>query len=331
MYSFKILVTKNLIRLLLSFVLVIGTVSCKEFIDETDFIKNSHRVKQIIEYDNSGKEIGRDIFSYESERMVLWQYLYNNEGGEMIEYWRITVSYSGDNVNAIKYYSEIDGWEKYTKSSFKIINNLIHEELKSNYGGLECIECWKYNYTYSGSFLMKWTKSIKSGEDKWERCRKGEYIYENDLLTEYKVSVISESCEWMPDYKNIYFYEKDKISGWQGSNYNADGGVVLSQKIEFSYENNKMSTRTYSVWDASTDSWRFFGSLNYYYDENNYLLEDISSFGDRTLYEYEEGHGNASLFYYKAESFAKTEPMLKNAIKEDGDIPFPQRRFSFDK
>ena len=79
--------------------------------------------------------------------------------------------------------------------------------------------------------------------------------------------------------------------------------------------NNKISELIYSVWDTSFDTWNYYGSLNYFYDENNCFNEVTASYGYKTIYIYEKGHGNASLLYYPVMDFAEAEPILKHGIK----------------
>ena len=285
-------------------------VNCKEFDDFNGIEKNDYRVKSILSYNDQGEEIGRDIFNYENDRIVLWQWFSKNENGESEENWKIVINYIGNNIEAVKYYKVHDVWKRHNKSTFKIRDNHIYEELKSRYDITPCDDCWKYSYTYSDTLLIGWKSFIKTGDDSWENLRKGENIYKNGNLTEYKTFEMEENNVWEPIYKRTYSCKNGRVNGWQGSIYNADNKWIPEKKIEFLYANNKISSINCSMWDASEGSWFYFGSLTFQYDDNNCLIEETSSKGCRTVYEYEKGHGNAALFYYEVVDFVDAKPII---------------------
>lgn len=188
------------------------------------------------------------------------------------------------------------------------------------------MECWKYEYKYYDSKLTEWKSFVQTENEVLKRFRRGEYLYQNNKLVEYGDFVITENSVWKQDYKRTYNCNADKVIEWSGGTYNAGVEWFPTQKIEYSYDgDNYLSIKKYSVWDINSRLWRYFGSLNYFYDENNYLIEKASSYGERTIYTYEEGHGNASLLYYDANDLTELEPNFKSGTISNAHVPFYQR------
>ena len=94
---------KNILCKLAICVLILALNSCKEYDYDLEVSKNLQRIKQISEYNNAGEETSRDVFSYENERVVLWQWYFINDFGEMKESWKIVVNYNGDKVITTKF------------------------------------------------------------------------------------------------------------------------------------------------------------------------------------------------------------------------------------
>jgi len=287
--------------------------SCKKLDDYSDLTGNSYRIKHVIEYNETGEENQRFLFSYKSEKLISWQQFTKNENGEMEECKKFNISYKGSIITVSERCKLNDKWNLHKEVDYKISNNLVHEEIISRHSTHPCIGCWKYSYNYSGSRLIEWVKYIKNENNTWEQCRKVEYNYVENKLTGYKHFVKSNGTDSKLDYLRKYFYLNEEVAGWQGGTYREGFDWKPSQQIEYTYEQNKISTKTYSVWDNSLNSWEFFGSINYFYDENNYLIEETTLSGIKTLYEYEPGNGNASLFYYDANDLAQNEPTCKSA------------------
>ncbi|MEN8117886.1 MAG: RHS repeat domain-containing protein [Bacteroidota bacterium] len=300
---------------LIIFVLILGLFSCKKYDDEPVMSGDSFRIKQISEYNDFGEETGRDVFSYKGEKIVLWQWFYIDENGVADEKWKVEVTYRGDNLIAAKRNKNDNKWELEKECTYKIRDNIVYEEVLSRYGFPRCIECWKYNYYYSGTRLTHWNKFVKNENSDWEECWRGEYIYEDNKLVEYHDLVVCEDAEWKQDYKRKYHYTNNILTVWEGGIHSADGLWSVSQKAEYGYENGNMAVKNYLVWDDCNESWKIFGSLNYFYDENNNLVEKTTSSGERTEYTYEPGQGNASLLYYNPTDFAGPEPFCKSAEK----------------
>lgn len=287
--------------------------ACKQFeIQDLDTTKNSYRIKKIIQYNDLGEELNRDVFNYKNEQLVLWQWFYKNENGEMTQSRKVDVQYKGVNIVKTLSYLKNDKWIYHQEVNYTVCNNLIYEKMVSRLVFPECNECWKYSYKYKESKLVEWNKYIKTETNDWMHIRKNTFTYNNNKLIETKDSVNFNNTEMMLDYKKIYVYKNGQISEWMGGLCTNSCEWKPSQKVAYSYEQNNISTKTYSVWDSTNETWKYFGLENYYYDENNYLIEETTSSGMRILYEYEKGHGNTALIYCEPEDINPPDPMLKS-------------------
>jgi hypothetical protein len=305
---------KKLKHLLILVFCLTVIISCKKNDDYSELTRNSQRIKQIIEYNEAGNENQRILFGYKSDKLISWQQFSTNENGEINESEKVTISYEGNNVAVSLFNKNNDNWNLYREEDYKILNNLVQEEIVSRHSAHPCIGCWKYSYSYSGNRLIGWVKYIKNEGDSWEQCRRVEYNYKDNKLTDHKDYVNCSDSELKLDYLRKYFYTNEKVAGWQGGTYRNGYEWKPTQQIEYTYVNNNISAKTYSVWDNTLNAWKYFGSMNYFYDKKGYLIEETTSRGERTLYEYEPGNGNASLFYYEADGLAQNEPTCKSAI-----------------
>lgn len=303
-------------------ILLIGYFNaCKQYDIDLDTIHNTHRIKMITEYDNSGDEVARDLFTYKDERLVLWQRLSKNENGEMKENWEINVKYNNGNIIASLFNNRNGELSPQQECNYTLFNDLVLEKIVSRLAPPQCNECWKYNYIYQGSRLIEWNKFIKTETNEWKKIRQDQYSYNNNKLIEYKDFVDFDDTGLRLDYKKTYSYKNNRISGWFGGICIAGSEWSPTQKVEYAYDQNNVSTKTYLIWDDTDKSWKYFGALNYYYDAYNNLIEEASSSGTTKIYQYENGRGNSSLFYCDPGDQPEAEPILKSSSIVHSQVP----------
>lgn len=287
--------------------------SCKQNNPEPELINNTHRIKNIIGFDAFGTEISREAFIYENEKLVLWQCFRNIENLEMKQTQQITFTYNEETAVANFCLFINKAWNLQRRCIYQLRDMRILEKTVSRHADPPCFECWKYNYKYLNGNLIEWKKYIKTESDEWQLIRKNVSIYKNNLINECQNFVNFDYTKLKPDYKKIFLYENDLLSGWIGGTCKENEVWQASQKIEYLYEQNNISSKIYYVRDFSNELWTYFGTTYYYYNENNYLIEESTSSGSRKIYEYEKGHGNASLFYNDPETSDPGTPVFKSA------------------
>lgn len=303
---------KNLCWLIPLVLFAVSFHSCKEF-ETNDLDDSLFRIKTILEFDNYGEEQSREQFFYDNDQLMFVK-IYSNNGSELTEAQKVSYAYQGEQVTAILSTKKNDDWNIKQTCIFNVTDNHVTEKLISRNASPECIACWKYNYVYSGKNLIEWIKYQKDNStSNWNEYRRVEYIYENGSIVYYKDYENYDNSGLKLDYKREYSVENNKVVGWQGGICVDGCDWVATQKVEYKYEQNYVSTKIYSRREKIEDAWSLFVTINYYYDANNNLIEKTTSSGSQTYYEYEEGLGNAALLYCTPETIAETEPLLKTA------------------
>ena len=299
-------------KIYLFLLLILLCITCKEFNVETNDFESSFRIKTIIQYDEFGEETGRDVFNYKADKLILWLWYYYEESvcttGRKVE-----VVYEGDNFKATMSMKKKEIWERQRECQFTVSGGRVHERLVSRLSSPQCEECWNYVYDYTDSGILKWKEFVKNNDYTWLEYRKVEYEYDNKNLVRYKDYVNYNQTGFKLDYIKEYFIENDKVAGWQGGTYIEDLDWSPTQKVDYAYEQNNIVLKSYSVWNQELKKWNAFGSVSYKYDVHDNLIEEISSSGIRTVYEYERGKGNASLIYCDPETEPDFEPHLKSS------------------
>lgn len=299
-------------RLLIVIFCICLCITCKQFeLEDLDNTMNSYRVKMISQYNISGEEVSKDIFNYKDEKLVSWQSCYKNEDGELTQSKKVNAAYNGVNIITTLSYLNNNKWSPQQECNYTVSNNRICEKVVTRLASPECNECWKYKYKYCESKLVEWNKYIKTETDDWLQIRKNTFIYKDNKLIECKDSVYSNNLKMKLDYRKIFVYENGKVVEWFGGICNNDRVWAPTQKTEYSYEQDNIATKTYFVWDSINESWNYFGFVKYYYNENNYLIEETTSSGIRKLYEYEKGCGNTEQIYCEPENKQPAEPTIK--------------------
>ena len=86
--------------------------------------------------------------------------------------------------------------------------------------------------------------------------------------------------------------------------------------MEYMYNGPLVTQQTYFIRNEIEKSWSVFGFVNFYYDENNNLIEEKTSSGITTNYEYEEGCGNAQLFLCEPSDVLLPAPYVKSGLNK---------------
>lgn len=296
----------TIIILLLSF-------SCKEY-DSHLLPENIFRVKTIIEVNEYGDDEKIHNFTYENDKLILWTTFYKNETEDLLRIKKVSVSYKDNTIFVMQSLLVNNKWEEQQECKFIIQNNLIREKLVSRHRFPACSDCWKYSYTYIGSKLNECKKFSKSSSGDWELIEKQAYAYQNNNLVKYEDFIVNQDGELVLDYVRNYFLENEEPTGWEGGTFASSREWYPTQKMEYIYEQDLMFSLLYSVWDASNNSWKLFGTTSYSYDANNNLIDELTSTGKSIHYVYEAGKGNAALIYCDPLESSSPEPKMKSIL-----------------
>jgi hypothetical protein len=85
-----------------------------------------------------------------------------------------------------------------------------------------------------------------------------------------------------------------------------DGKLELSFKREYWFSKGRISIAEWYFWYFDT-KWEFDYSYEYKYSSNGYLIKRFAG-GVKRVFEYEEGPGNAKIFYYAPRDLVYGEP-----------------------
>jgi hypothetical protein len=101
---------------------------------------------------------------------------------------------------------------------------------------------------------------------------------------------------------------------------------VESYKCDYSYTGDNISTAMYYGWDETMNNWEIEPFSEFYsYDNAGYLTGRNDDDGDKITILYEEGKGNASLFWYFPEDLAYGKPTFKTAAAQKRFISYHKR------
>ncbi len=286
---------KSKIQLFILPLFLIVCFSCKEF--ETDFTRESnYRLKKITETNVSDNAVKIHYFTYEKDKLSEWKTCFIDENEQLQESKKLNFSYTNTIIEVIHYKKTNDEWEKHQLYKFTVQNHLIIEKLVSRYSFPECEQCWKYRYIYTGDKLTETIKYINSDASIWEVIEKNCYTYDGNDLAMYQYFNTSNDGQLLLDYSKIYTTENGICVSWEGGINHAGTDWVATQKIEFEYTQGLLSSEMYFIRNDVRNEWQNFGSVQYFYDENSYLIESLTSRGNGITYEYEKGKGNSEWF-----------------------------------
>ncbi len=294
--------------------------------------KNSHRIKQVI-YDDSGGDDSdyKWVFYYNNnDQLIQMIHHEKDDYGSWEEDRIVEFEYGSSVTTATRSNLTYGNPEITSRSEYIIQNNLMMEELYFSVDDDQLKISWKWVYQYSGTDLTGW-KSYDDVDGVFKQDGRAEYSYQNGRLSEYLYEYLNNSSVWTPSDRETFSYSGDHMSGWIDFNYDNSGRCYESVKSEYSYADNRLFRIDYFVIDTLTNGWQSepYHRVTYDYDSNGYLAEWLDEDGDKITYEYEEGNGNAKLFFYYPESLVYEQPTLKSAKAADDYIPYYRRISGF--
>lgn len=299
-------------KLIVVLILFTLSFSCKDFSPDI-LTGNEFRIKRITELNEYGEEIVVQTFTYEKNKLIFWRTYYYDDVNELQASRKVEVKYNGNTINALQFKKVNAEWKAHQSCSITVQNNLVKKKLISRKSFPECENCWKYNYEYIGSNLQECSKFIKDELGNWNQLHRQLYTYRNSKPFRYESFVEAENGTLRLDYIRNYTIINDEITGWEGGICVNGDEWQPTQKMEYFYEGDVMSTMNYFISTGLDTSWNFFGKVDYLYDIDYNLIEEIFSNGSSIEYEYEAGKGNASLIYCEPNETSGPEPNLKKA------------------
>lgn len=305
----------NIVKTILWVFLSIGLLfSCKESESDIFFAPNEKRINTITGYNNYNEATSKIEFNYVNNKVLGWLYFTKNDNKEWREIKKIDIEYHGIKATTFLQHKQDDSWITKQICTFLIINNQVHEKIISRMIFPECLKCWKYYYKYAGTQIIEWEKHIKTENNSWVVCEKMEYIFTEHKLISRNCYVNFNNTGLTLDYVRNYFYNNNQVGGWLSGIYIEDKEWMPTEKVELSYDQGKVVAHDFSVWNANEKTWQHYGSVSYTHNNQGYLVEENNSEGNKTVYEYEPGTGNASVLFYAPDCFFEPQPMLKSTF-----------------
>ncbi|HAN18484.1 MAG: hypothetical protein A2X13_08760 [Bacteroidetes bacterium GWC2_33_15] len=307
---------KNYLFILIAYFAII-LLSCDE--DEPVNKKNSHRIKEYIEtYENNSYKAE---FNYIDEKLIAVNEYNLSDSGTWENYRKSEIEYANGNTTMLEYYFDLENWVLNYKLDFIFDDELVKELTTWDYEDQSYIGEEKIKYIYSG-----------------DKCEMAEYYYMND------------NYQWEIYHKEILNYTDGKISEYLGFSSEYTDDWYQTDKETFSYTDGKLISYTEffnfqdtwkegfkCIYDYSSDliiqanyfyfndtEWIADETESYTYNENDYLIEKNDD-DKQTVYTYEEGHGNVSLFIKDQISERYKEPGIKNSPVEFKYVSFIEK------
>jgi hypothetical protein len=301
-----------------SFISVVLTsvISCtKEFDDSLEPPVNSHRIKREVHYKNN-IESYTGTYTYGGEKLMVVLSDLKHEGQSK---WDIT--YVENKIIRVQSFKSVDSWDWLTlsKKEFKIMDNRVTEILEYNFRNGIWNLSTKKSYQYDNE-LISYQFSYY-GSNNYSHHEKGEFFYKNKKLVEFKDYYKDDANNWIQSGKWIYTYTEKNIEKIEIYNI-GDGSGKLGAEINYFFSQDKISEIIWKKLDSKKDIWEIDFTFEYKYDINGYLIEEIQNSGIRkTIYEYEDGSGNASFFTVDDFHNAIPMPKLKSASIKSLALP----------
>lgn len=288
--------------------------------------ENTQRIK-LAYYDNQGENNDwKSEYSYKGNNLSIVIEYRKNETGTWEEEYKAEFSYDG--TEAIETWFEYSSgiWQPVDKSEYLIENGMITQETNFDFEQDQWIGDWKYNYEYEDARLIAWQSYYNNAEGILTENEKGEYTYINELVTEYIAYEKNSSGDWELDDRETFSYSGNELLGWIDYNLDASDNWLESYKCDYTYMGDNISTAMYFNWDDGTSNWETESFAVYYtYNSSGYLMGRIDDDGDKVSIEYEEGSGNASLFWFFPEDLVYGKPTFKLAEDRDKFVPYYMR------
>lgn len=299
--------------------------SCKK--DEVLPIKNTHRVKSIYYNIFETDLLNKVEFIYTEENLseIKMSHYIN---GVWIVFNKQTFRYEGDIVKVTRLSRETGKLQLNSKMEYIITDGRIGEEKYSIYYEGKYFDRWKYKYNYSAKKLTSWESFEMTKENQlFKPDGNGEFTYENGLPTTYNAFKKDYIGNWNQIEMEEFSSSNNHITNWITYAVNDSNNWTKYLNCNYLYTGNQITSAQYFLWNPYINSWETSPVLtnNYTYNENGYLIEENNGY-ESTEYEYEEGHGNAQLFWYFSAYMMIGEPTtLKNLKIKKEPIPYYKR------
>ncbi|GEM_PF-5399901 len=293
-------------------ILCLIIVCCKGTEGEEIREKNLFRTKAIDLFQD-GLHYSHADLSYEDEQLtqLIWS---DKVNGFWQEEELNSITYSGNRVRCVTSYWCDENWQTANEFEYVMDANKIIEWHIYSYDDKVSKPVYKYLYSYNGENLIACsayrimegleiedskyevyydggnTKLIKYYEKddfgSWEYTRKEEFDHSHSDLTDINVYVLTEADDWHL-IKNIQIFH---------------GSFGVSEI--FIYEEM-----------GGLNLWRMTQSIVYMYDVHGTLYKTIEGDGIETIFTYEPGHGNASLFFNLPDLSVYNPPSIKSSYR----------------
>lgn len=293
---------KRIILILTVITSLLFFVNCNKDDDEVtktnqEEVSKDSRIKQIVGYSQSNEQTYKVDFIYDAENIIKIVEFEKDDSNNWFEVEKQEISYNGNNATLIFYDKESDNWVIDSKDEYIFDNNLVKETNSYYYEGGQWIKGLFCTYQYSNNLLAVEQSYKYNNNGTIIDNYKTEYIYENDKLKERK-RFYNNNDNWELWYKSEFTYIGSNLDNIVEYNRCQDN-CELDSRNEYLYSGDKVSqmVRLY-YWDDENDNWTYRYTNSYSYNEKGYLIEDIDEDGDKYMFEYETGNGNAKYFWY---------------------------------
>ncbi len=290
----------------ISILLSIMFFSCDKN-DESDIVKNSHRIKEIIEFNNDMQYEIKKVFSYDGEEIKEIE-VYDKGYSDIFNLnYKIEYTYSNQGVTAEIFKFRDSSLVIDSKIEIGIDNNEIKNEKYYRYVNDQWISVWEHSYEYSGDDLLSYHSMYFSQID--TTTRKGEFFFEDKRVTSCFRYNLTQEKDWSVYDKDTFTYIGNKRDYWIDY-ITHEKEWLRNLKYTYNYSGDIITSCTRSFWHWE-EKWEENFLYTYSYNEYGYLSEYTGLESDYR-YSYEEGHGNASLIWLDSENKIFGFPKIKS-------------------
>lgn len=282
--------------------------SCNDDDDGPKDSETNYRISEFIEYDE-GLERYKSTFSYIGEELnsVIE---YRKDNGTWIEYRKYEIGYNSNTVTITNFEKSM-GWELDGKREYVFIDDLMTQETYYSNREGTLTPSYRYDYLYSGTRFTGYEEYDSYNGGSFELEYKGECVYSNDLITllefnEYEL----DASDWIQYSKETFAYANNKLSEVIDYSYYRTSEPSESDKDVYNYTGDLLSSIDDYDWSDDTETWSFDGTVSFTYNIDGYLIEANSS-GDKEVFTYEEGKGNAKQLMATPELLLYQEPIFE--------------------
>ncbi len=290
--------------------------SCEKNSDE--IVKNTHRIKEYVyDHQNNLNDLKQE-FDYENEKLVRIKYYAKDESDNWYLNSKDTITYSEGMYISTNFTLTGGTYQYASKLEMKIENGLVKEEncfLFNDQGSWDKYR--KTIYQYSGKNLSKWFYFFDEDEDGVnELCFTGVYTYVEDTLESIVIDYTKNYSD-DDDARYRFMYSEGQLTTVK--RYYQYNVWKEKSKIEYAYVNELISEA--DAYTSQNGQWIFEKNTTFDYDAfENWIGCSTSDYTITNVYE--EGHGNATYFFYDEQELCESGPTIKRA-SIDPHVPVP--------